>query len=288
MSKLTAAWVYPDVREFPLPYVKRAFMTDKTGAELTRLDGWSEWVCDRIDMQQKVLTPVQKLCVQIMQFGGPAAWFRANPDRQYSSHSFRSAFTLCAVLDCFHEPTDRAFDVANDWHNINDAAINAQYPDSTTASAADKAKYNGAVLPVVRGLFCDADRRVWWGSFESNLNRNVVSNYYEQAMYEFVMRVKAREDPNGLFDANEHCITGMQRDASSASWNDAGVRFRGLSKPPTDLTGAASAAAGFGLGGFGHTLMMLGAPAPLLAGAAEVATAVRSSLRLCPSATKRG
>lgn len=46
MSKVTRRWIYNNVREFNMPFVKRTYLTNKQNlGEL----GWSSWVADHVD-----------------------------------------------------------------------------------------------------------------------------------------------------------------------------------------------------------------------------------------------
>ncbi|KAF9028384.1 hypothetical protein BGZ52_011600 [Haplosporangium bisporale] len=49
MSELTTHWIWPNAREFDLPYIRRAGFTNST---TLRADGWTDWVSDRIDLIQ--------------------------------------------------------------------------------------------------------------------------------------------------------------------------------------------------------------------------------------------
>lgn len=51
MSQLTSGWLFRNVREFNLPYVKRTYLTTST---TLGDDGWVDWVAQRID---KIVTP---------------------------------------------------------------------------------------------------------------------------------------------------------------------------------------------------------------------------------------
>lgn len=68
MSELTKQWMFKNVREFDLPYVKRTYLTNYTTLDK---DGWTKWVVNRINnIMANVTNDNLKLSVQIQYLGG--------------------------------------------------------------------------------------------------------------------------------------------------------------------------------------------------------------------------
>ncbi|KAF9271877.1 hypothetical protein BGZ68_002942 [Mortierella alpina] len=75
MSKLASHWVFPIAREFQLPYVKRAYITE---SRTLKLDGWASWTAGRL---HEIIGSPTKNCYVSAQFqyiGGRHSRFRLN------------------------------------------------------------------------------------------------------------------------------------------------------------------------------------------------------------------
>ena len=97
MSQITTMWLFTNVREYELPYVKRTYLTKSTS--LVK-DNWPEWVTGRID---ELVEPIDNKCwlsCQIQAFGGKNSMFAKNANNG-TAYSWRDS-TMCATLDAFH------------------------------------------------------------------------------------------------------------------------------------------------------------------------------------------
>ena len=113
MSYLTRQWLFMDVREFPLPYVKRTYLTKSTSLGN---DGWPNWVAGRID---EVVAPWTNKCwlsCRIQCFGGENSMFTRNAGNG-TSYSWRDS-SVVQTLDCFHWSSVKQR--AEDWQKKND------------------------------------------------------------------------------------------------------------------------------------------------------------------------
>ncbi|GJJ70206.1 hypothetical protein EMPS_02555 [Entomortierella parvispora] len=208
MSRLAASWIFQNVREFNLPYVKRAYMSNST---TLRNDGWTDWVSDRVQDIQGALDNGCKLSVQIQHFGGTKSRFYRNDrneqgePRNTTSFSWRDS-NICCVLDCFYSEGSRP--IAEGWQAGNDEGVGS-----------DQAK------------FCVEDRRVLWGSHDPNLH-DVHKYYYEEASgkYERLCKIKREYDPTGVFTPNGFCV------GSSAVVRQVGDQARQLAERVESLS----------------------------------------------------
>lgn len=178
MSALTRQWLFLDVREFDLPYVKRTYLTNST--TLTK-DHWPEWVAGRID---KIVQPWDNrmwLSCQIQYFGGKNSMFVRNRDNG-TSYSWREDSTVCQTLDCFHWSVEHAN--ALKWQQENDQT-----------GLGDG------------GVFSKQDRRVLWGSYGSFDLHEVRAAYYEtEEKYKKLSQVRSTWDPKGMFTPNTFSV----------------------------------------------------------------------------------
>ena len=177
MSELTAKWIFRNRREFNHPYVKRTYSTE---SRTLATDGWADWVTQRID---SVVRPDKNKCwisAQLQCFGGKNSMFTRNAGNG-TAFSWRKA-SLVATLDCFHD--DEHKERAEEWEKGNDEE--GLGPD---------------------GKFSKRDMRVLWGSYgEFDLDK-VSDKYFEDAeKYERIGRVRAREDPEGVFTPNAFAV----------------------------------------------------------------------------------
>lgn len=116
MSRLTPMWIFTNVREYALPYVKRTYLTKST--TLVQ-DGWPEWVTGRIN---ELVEPIDNKCwlsCQIQAFGGRNSMFARNADNG-TSYSWRDS-TVCATIDAFH--WSEAKETAEEWQKVNDQVV---------------------------------------------------------------------------------------------------------------------------------------------------------------------
>lgn len=183
MSELTTHWIWPNVREFDLPYVRRACMSNST---TLRADGWTDWVSDRIDLIQADAFNECKLAVQIQHYGGSKSqFFKHRLDRD-TSISWRDSNILCG-LDCFHYPDATAMATAEQWQAGNDAEG----------------------VGHANARFCVEDRRLLSFSHDLNLDR-VHRHYYDDdpIKYNRLCDIKRHWDPEGMFTPNAFCVGG--------------------------------------------------------------------------------
>ncbi|KAG0215368.1 hypothetical protein BGX28_000108 [Mortierella sp. GBA30] len=181
MSTLTSHWIFQNVREFDLPYVKRTYMSN---SRTLKEDRWTDWVCNRINHIQTNAFNECKLAVQIQHFGGSNSRTFQNRLDGTTAFSWRDS-NICCVLDCFHCPDEAARATAEQWQVENDT---------------EGVGHAGA-------RFCAEDRRVLWGSHDLNLNV-VHGHYYDDdpTKYERLCRIKHQFDPDGVFTPNAFCV----------------------------------------------------------------------------------
>ncbi|KAF2725400.1 putative FAD-linked oxidoreductase [Polychaeton citri CBS 116435] len=176
MSQLTPQWLFRDVREFDLPYVKRTYLTNST--KLSK--DWVPWVTDRID---EIVDPVDNFCwlsCQIQCIGGKQSMFTKNADNG-TSYSWRDS-TVCATMDCFHWSSVKWR--ADAWQKKNDEEGLGEH-----------------------GKFSKHERRVLWGSYGEFDLDSVWQCYYEdREKYERLMKIRARADPHGIFTPNTFAV----------------------------------------------------------------------------------
>ncbi|OLN83440.1 FAD-linked oxidoreductase-like protein 1 [Colletotrichum chlorophyti] len=194
MASMTGQWIFPNEREFDLPYDKRAYSTN---SRTLVKDGWSAVATERIDLIYNPKPAIDgqkgakfelfdrcKLAVQIQAFGGDNSRFFLNRDNG-TSYSWRDT-TVVQVLDCFHrdDPTSKGY--AQKWQAENDAIMNG--PNST---------------------FSKQDRRLLWGSYgDWNLSdEKVWRTYYEdEEKYKRIGKARAKADPHGTFTPNPFAV----------------------------------------------------------------------------------
>ncbi|KAF9949220.1 hypothetical protein BGZ72_008980 [Mortierella alpina] len=182
MSQLAADWIFQNIREFNLRYVKRTYMSNST---TLKADGWTDWVSGRVDAIEGDLNSGCKLSVQIQHFGGTRSRFFTNNQEDQKRHRNTTSFSwrdtnICCVLDCFYREGYKT--TAEDWQAAND---------------------QGVGLPEAK--FCKDDRRVLWGSHDPNLHE-VRDRYYEVKTYERLCAIKTKLDPENVFTPNGFCV----------------------------------------------------------------------------------
>ncbi|KAG0288419.1 hypothetical protein BGZ97_006825 [Linnemannia gamsii] len=184
LSELMGDWIFPNVREFEKPYIKRVYMSN---SQTLAQDYWTDNVSDRIHEIQGNADNGCDLAVQIQHYGGKNSRFYQNNDGS-TALSWRDS-NICCVLDIFHDDNPAARETARAWQQRNDACVG----------------HPGAV-------FCKEDRRVLWGSHDLNLDKEH-DRYYDNAgailsetKYERLCKIKARVDPSGVFTPNGFCV----------------------------------------------------------------------------------
>ncbi|KAK6206370.1 hypothetical protein LQW54_007824 [Pestalotiopsis sp. IQ-011] len=212
MAKMTGQWIFPEKREFDLPYEKRTWVTNATNLATS---GWVQDVVDRLELiynpQQKLgdgksqreqeVYDHCKLSVQIQAYGGDNSQFRNNRNNG-TSYSWRDT-TMVQVLDCFYHDrdddgreTDRYKKYAAEWQLQNDAKM---------------------VGP--KSNFSKTERRVLWGSYgDWDLSKpEIWKTYYEdEAKYKRLGEVRGRADPNGTFTANPFAVKAIRASQPSS------------------------------------------------------------------------
>lgn len=187
MSELARNWVFLNVREFNLPYVKRAYLTASRDLQRTR---WASWVSDRFD----ALVDPDNGCkgfLQVQHLGGRHSMFCQRGAEGTTAHSWRADTTLCCVIDAFyaeHGPyATPPRQLALAWQQQNDAES------------------------IGRGIFSREDRRVFWGPHGSMDLSSVWQHYYDsREKYERLRAIKARLDPAGVLSPNAFVLRGLE------------------------------------------------------------------------------
>ncbi|KAF9923363.1 hypothetical protein BGZ67_009865, partial [Mortierella alpina] len=183
MSELTTYWMWSNVREFELPYVRRAYMSNSTAL---KTDRWTSWVSDRIDVIQSDAFSECKLSVQIQSYGGLNSQFFKHRLDGDTAISWRDSTILCG-LDCFHYPDATAKATAEQWQAEND--------EMGVGHANAK--------------FCVEDRRLL--SFSHDLDLDPVHKHYyddDPSKYERLCDIKRLWDPEDVFTPNAFCVGG--------------------------------------------------------------------------------
>jgi hypothetical protein len=179
MSVLSAHWVFPDVREYDLPYNKRAYVTSATH-EL-RDAGWAAWAtgrideilsCDRLGDPKKGL----HLACQFQHHGGQKSQYTLASNGK-TAFSWRES-TVTMVLDCFYE--ERSLEASLAWVGQNDR------------EALD--------------TFSKVDMRFLWGSYGDHNMGRVWPYYFDPPTYERLVQIKHKWDPQGVFTPNVFCV----------------------------------------------------------------------------------
>lgn len=183
LSVLDKEFAFPIVREFRLPYEKRAYLTDSRSLSA---DGWSSWLAQRVDDLETEWNGC-RLSVQLFNWGGDHSQLPGLDDG-VTAFSWRDS-TICCIMDCFYN---------------EDAWLVPQSPWQTAREWQDRNDREG-LGP--QGKFCKKDRRVFWGSYGSKDMGQVYRHYHEtQAKYDRLCAIKQKVDPAGVFTPNRFCV----------------------------------------------------------------------------------
>ena len=179
MSELSKHWMLLKVREYELPYVKRAYSTsEKVGED------WIQSFVHHVDEVQSNLSGTDcKICVQVQQNSkNNKVIMNKDNGTSYSWRDTRIGF----ACDIFYGPTGHAF--AEKWQARNDSDFIGE-----------------------SGNFSKQDRRWFWGSY-GNTNLNEMWPYYydSEEKYHRILKVKNEIDPEKIFSPNQFCIGGAK------------------------------------------------------------------------------
>jgi len=192
MSVLMTTWIFPDVREYVMPYEKRCYFSHKT--DLSK-NGWVNWATSRVD---SVLDSKQEgglhLSVSFQPWGGKYSMLRQNPNKLFSAHSWRDSITMWTAMDCFYEDGKDA--------NPKNSQRALQWAKGNDACAGPG------------GVFDDHDRRLIASSYArendpyggGSLDALWDKYYDSQEKYNRLVAIKRRFDPNNVFTPNAFCI----------------------------------------------------------------------------------
>ncbi|KAF9574462.1 hypothetical protein EC968_006446 [Mortierella alpina] len=225
MSTLCNHWVFPIVREFQLPYIKNVKLSDLPSSEL-RARNFTEWVTERIDrIEANSKGTGCYLSVQFAYGGGRHSRLAHNGDDGLTSFSWRdSSFLL-------------VFDVFYNGRKPKVKEFARQYQRETELEEHGEG-----------GKFSNQDRRLLWGSQDSDLHATR-EYYYDEAptKYERLATNKTRFDPLDVFTANKFSVRGKVP-------GEGADKPAGLTKAATKLWRAITSAPGKTSGDRGEDL----------------------------------
>ena len=182
MSTLCSFWVFPIAREFQLPYFKRAYITESRTLEE---DGWSAWVTGRLN--EFLLNPDGQhfISAQFTYLGGKYSKFRIQDRKDEMSLSWRCDSTFSCTMDVFYDATKDAGAMARaqEWVETNDK--------------------EGVGM---NGKYSKEDRRLLWGSRDTDLPAAHVHYYDSNVKYEKLVQTKKKVDPSLVFTANKFAV----------------------------------------------------------------------------------
>lgn len=188
MSTLCSFWVFPIAREFQLPYFKRTYITESRTLEK---DEWSSWVTGRLD--KFILEPKghHYVSAQFTYLGGKHSRFRIQDPNDDMSFSWRRDSTFACTMDVFYDPTKgpKVKKTAQEWVETNDRE----------GVGSKKGKYS------------KEDRRLLWGSRDTDLPAAREHYYDSEAKYERLVRTKKKVDPKLVFTANRFAVGDYRR-----------------------------------------------------------------------------
>jgi hypothetical protein len=194
ISEMVRYYIWDDVREFPQPFQKRVYLTDKTDLSI---NGWVQWISERVDIIARNYIDSEKdedsesinLQLQVAPIGGQHSMYRrlAKDNPSHDSHSWRNESTAFVVLDGFYDPSKaNALQTVTDWMLKNDECAKEG------------------------GVFCNKDRRMLWGSYGRKDDKDggasldlVWDKYYDsKEKYDRLVNIKRKVDPDYIFTAN--------------------------------------------------------------------------------------
>jgi len=191
MSELMRYWCWEDIREYVKPYEKRLFWSNKHDLST---NGWPAWLAERVN--QIIEDNDKDTCVvmQTQTNGGKNSIFRLNgrPELNHGCHSWRNDTSQGFSLDCFYQPED-----ADDKKDGRLKRVLQWQAENDTCSQKG-------------GIFCNEDRRFFWGSYQrfgdpdggANLHE-VRDKYFDsEEKYQKLVQIKRRVDPEYIFTAN--------------------------------------------------------------------------------------
>lgn len=182
MSTLCSLWVFPIVREFQLPYFKRTYITESKTLEK---DDWSSWATGRLN--EFLVDPKghHYISAQFAYLGGRNSRFRIQDPNDDASFSWRRDSTFNCTMDVFYDekkdPTAKAR--AQEWVEKNDEEGVGE-----------------------NGKFSKQDRRLLWGSRDTDLPAAHAHYYDSEAKYQTLVQTKKTVDPNLVFTANRFAV----------------------------------------------------------------------------------
>ena len=189
MSDCMRIWTYEDIREFVQPYEKRVYVSDKTDLAT---NGFLECLDEQIEaVAGKMMFDVRvNLQLQVIGLGGKNSMYRNNAleNPNDNCHSWRDETRLVMCLDGFYDGrSEDSLTILKNWIIENDE------------------KFIGE-----EGVFCNKDRRLFWGSFarfddpDGGVVLDTVWDKYfdSKEKYEKLIEIKRRVDPTYTFTAN--------------------------------------------------------------------------------------
>jgi hypothetical protein len=182
MSTLCSFWVFPIAREFQLPYFKRTYITESRTLEE---DGWSSWVTGRLN--EFLLDPKNHhyISAQYTYLGGNSSRFRIQDPTNDMSFSWRRDSTFACTMDVFYDGKGDA---------------------TAKARALEWVEKNDKEGVGKNGKYSKEDRRLLWGSRDTDLPAARAHYYDSEAKYQALAQTKKKVDPNLVFTANRFAV----------------------------------------------------------------------------------
>lgn len=184
MSKLSRAWLFPNAREFSLPYVNQTHLSDSTSLASSR---WAEWVSDRFDAIASPNNGCKPLLLA-QHVGGKRSQFIRRGSDGATSHAWRRGSTVVCQLQCFYDERGRHSEASRqsalDWQAKN---------------------HEGAIA---RKIFSGEDRRLFWAPCSGDADLpSLWRHYYDsRETYDRLLAIKRRVDPTRIFSPNAFAI----------------------------------------------------------------------------------
>jgi hypothetical protein len=190
LSQAFLAMEIPLDREYLYPFFKRAWTTTATDLHT---NGFAAELAERFDRMQRGINGVKVGC-QVQLFGGKKSAFNHKDADRRMSYSWRDA-TVVLGTSCFYKDFFP-------WTRLN------------AKERAWKFQIDlGKAMIGPSGLFAKTDRRMLWGPFQNQPSDRDMTTvwpfYYEsQEMYQRLVEIKKRVDPQGVFTPNAFCVGG--------------------------------------------------------------------------------